>query len=55
MKVYVVYRVYHDYDYAETVVESKVFANKADADAYRETRKTKEGHYWDKLVEKEVE
>lgn len=55
MKVYVVYREAYDYDYAESFVEMKIFANKADADAYREGRKTNDGKYWDKLEEKEVE
>jgi len=55
MKVYVVYRIGHDYDYDEDVLEMKMFFNKADAEAYRETRKTKDGLYWDRLVEREVE
>lgn len=55
MKVYVVYKVGYDFDYSETLVEFKVFANKDDADAYRENRKTNDGKYWDALVEKVVE
>lgn len=55
MKVYIVYREGFDADYRESFVEFKVFANKTDADAYRENRKTKDGKYWDKLEEKEVE
>lgn len=55
MKVYIVYKIGYDFDYAENIVEFKVFANKADADAYREGRKTKDGKYWDALVEKVVE
>ncbi len=55
MKVYVVYRMGYDADYGERYVDFKVFANKTDADAYREDRKTKDGNYWDKMVEKEVE
>lgn len=55
MKVYIVYREGYDRDYDENFVEFKVFANKADADAYRESRKTKDGKFWDKLEEKVVE
>ena len=55
MKVYIVYREGYDRDYDENFVEFKVFANKADADAYREGRKTKDGKFWDKLEEKVVE
>jgi hypothetical protein len=55
MKVYVVYNAGYDFEYSETFVEFKVFANKADADAYREKRKTNDGYYWDALVEKVVE
>ena len=55
MKVYIVYREAFDPDYAENYVEFKVFANKADAEAYRNNRKTRDGKYWDKLVEKVVE
>ena len=55
MKVYIVYREAFDPDYAENYVEFKVFANKADADAYRENRKSKDGKYWDKLEAREVE
>lgn len=55
MKVYIVYRETYDFDYDETDVEMKVFANKADAEAYKETRKTNDGKYLDELIEKEVE
>lgn len=55
MKVYIVYREAYDYDYSESYVELKVFASKAAAEAYRESRKSKDGKYWDKLEEKEVE
>lgn len=55
MKVYVVYREGYNVDFNERFVNFKIFANKADADAYRETRKTKDGFYWDKMEEKEVE
>jgi hypothetical protein len=55
MKVYVVYRMGYDVDYDEQYVDFKVFANKVEADAYRETRKTRDGKYWDKMIEKEVE
>lgn len=55
MKVYIVYREAYDFDYDEKYVEMRVFANKADADAYRESRKTKDGKYWDKITEKVVE
>lgn len=55
MKVYVVYREGYNADFNEHFVDFKIFANKADADAYRETRKTKNGFYWDRMEEKEVE
>lgn len=55
MKVYVVYRIGYDVDYDEQYVDFKVFAYKFDAMAYMETRKTQDGKYWDKMVEKEVE
>lgn len=54
-KVYIVNRVAYDRDYDETYVEMKVFATKEAAEAYRETRKTADGEYWDSLTEKEVE
>lgn len=55
MKVYIVYREGYDIDDGESFVEMKVFANKADAEAYRESRKTNDGKYWDKITEKVVE
>jgi hypothetical protein len=55
MKVYITYRICYDVDYGEEYVKMKVFHNKEDADAYRETRKTKDGKFWDALIEKEVE
>ena len=55
MEVYIVYREGYDRDYGESFIEMKVFANKADADAYRESRKTADGKYWDKMTVKTVE
>ena len=55
MKVYITYRIAYDADAGEDFVEFKVFTNRADADAYREGRKTKDGKFWDILTERVVE
>ena len=55
MKVYIVYRNCYDADYDENYVRFRVFGSKADADAYRERRKTKDGLFWDDLAIQEVE
>lgn len=55
MKVYITYRIAYDVDAGEDFVELKVFESKDAADAYREGRKTKDGKFWDTLVERVVE
>jgi hypothetical protein len=53
MKVYIVYRMWVDYNGSD--VDMKVFAKEEDAQAYMETRKTNNGYYWDRLRVAEVE
>ena len=55
MKVYIVYHNSYDADYDESYVRFRVFSSKAAADAYRESRKTKDGLFWDDMAIQEVE
>ena len=47
MKVYIVYRIWAIH--CDDGVDMKVFAKEEDARAYMETRKTRDGYYWDRI------